>query len=262
MQRIRLIHWKADEAEERAAMLQGFGYAVDSGPLTAAGLRGLRADPPDAVVIDLSRAPSLGRDLGLNLRKYAATRHVPLVFAEGVPEKVIRIQELLPDAVYTTWAEMRDALQSAVDNPPADPVAPASTMAGYAGTPLPRKLGIKPGSVVALVSAPKGFEETLGDLPEDVTLTQSARPASEVTLWFPATLEDLKARIEDMVPCAEKGGLWIIWPKKASGIVSDLSQTVVRETGLAAGLVDFKVAAIDATWSGLRFSRRKTSSLG
>ncbi len=75
---------------------------------------------------------------------------------------------------------------------------------------------------------------------------------------FPST--DLKAHLEEMVPAASKGGLWIIWPKKASGVVSDLSQTVVRETGLAAGLVDFKVAAIDATWSGLRFSQRKTRS--
>jgi len=217
------------------------------------------------VVIDLGRLPSQGRDLALNIRKYKATRHVPLVFVAGEspadsaadPAKVARIQELLPDAVYTTWEDIGDALQQAIDNPPAEPVVPASTMAGYSGTPLPKKLGIKPNSVVALVDAPEGFEETLGELPQGATLTKDLLEQPDVILWFNRSRHDLEARLEEMCPLASSGGLWIIWPKKASGVASNLSQTVVRETGLAAGLVDFKVAAIDATWSGLRFTQRK-----
>jgi hypothetical protein len=210
------------------------------------------------VVIDLSRVPSQGRDLGLHLRKYKATRHVPLVFVGGAPAKVTRIRELLPDAVYTTWDDIGTALPAAIENPPADPVVPESTMAGYSGTPLPKKLGIKPNSTVALHGAPAGFEGTLGELPEGVTVTRGPVAVAEVTLWFVTSEEDLVAGIETMFPAAKNGGLWIIWPKKASGVVSDLSQTMVRRTGLNAGLVDFKVAAVDATWSGLRFTQRRT----
>ena len=179
------------------------------------------------------------------------------VFVEGEPEKVARIQELLPDAIYTSWAEIGDSLQQAIANPPAEPVVPDSTMAGYAGAPLPKKLGIKASSVVTLVDAPEGFEETLGLLPAGVTVRRDLPEQPDVILWFNRSSQDLEARLDEMCPLARSGGLWIIWPKKASGIASDLSQTVVRETGLAAGLVDFKVAAIDATWSGLRFTQRK-----
>lgn len=257
MHRVHLIHWNAAEAEERAARLSSADYEVDYEQLSPSGLRQIREDPPSAIVIDLSRLPSQGRDLALNVRKYKATRHVPLVFVEGDPKKVARIQELLPDAVYTTWADIGGALRQAIDNPLAEPVVPDSTMAGYSGTPLPKKLGIKANSAVALVDAPDGFEETLGDLPEGTVLTRGVPDHSSVTLWFTRSREDLDQGIEHMSSFAEKGGLWIIWPKKASGIASDLSQTVVRETGLAAGLVDFKVAAIDATWSGLRFTQRR-----
>ena len=260
MQRVRLIHWKAEEARERAAQLRAAGYAVEYVPLSATGLRALRGDPPSAVVIDLSRVPSQGRDLGLNLRKYKATRRVPLVFVGGAPEKVARVRELLPDAFYTTWDDIGSALPAAISNPPTDPVVPESTMAGYSGTPLPKKLGIKPGSTVALDGAPAGFEDTLGKLPEGVIVTREPGSAAEVTLWFVTSREYLETHIVGMFPAAKNGGLWIIWPKKASGVVSDLSQTVVRKTGLASGLVDFKVAAIDATWSGLRFSQRKAPS--
>ena len=260
MLRVRLIQWRVAEVHEQAARIQSAGYAVECAPLTPEGLRALRENPPGAIVIDLSRAPAQGRDLGLNLRKYKATRHVPIVFVNGAPEKVARVQGLLPDAVYTSWDDVGDALRSATSSPPANPVVPDSTMAGYAGTPLPKKLGIKPHSTLALEGAPAGFERALGDLPEGVDVSRSPGAPAQVTLWFVASQQDLKARIEGMFPAARNGGLWIIWPKKTSGIVSDLSQSIVRETGLAAGLVDFKVAAIDETWSGLRFSQRKARS--
>jgi hypothetical protein len=224
----------------------------------------MRGDPPDAVVIDLGRLPSQGRDVAVGLRSYKDTRHVPLVFVGGQPKKVAGVRELLPDAVYTSWEEIVAALQQAIAAPPADPVVPTSTMTGYSGTPLPKKLGIKTGSVVGLVDAPEGFEVTLGDLPEGTVVIRLPEGAGsslsrppDVTLWFATRRADLDSRMAGMCSLAERGGLWIIWPKKASGVVSDLSQAVVRETGLAAGLVDFKVCAVDATWSGLRFTRRK-----
>ena len=257
MRWIRLIHWNAGEAEERAERLRSAGYEVVHETLDAAGLRALREEPPGAVVIDLGRLPSHGRDVALGIRKYKSTRHVPLVFVAGAPEKVARIRELLPDAVYTGWDQIRDSLEDAIAHPPVDPVVPRSLLEGYSGTPLPKKLGIKASSVVALVGAPEGFEETLGELPEGVVLRRRARGQPDVTLWFVRSRRDLQRGIERMGDFASKGGLWIVWPKKSSGVASDLSQAAVREVGLAAGLVDYKVCAIDATWSGLCFTRRK-----
>jgi response regulator RpfG family c-di-GMP phosphodiesterase len=141
---VRLIHWNAAEAEERADELRSAGYDVVCDPLDQAGLRALRENPPSAVVIDLSRLPSQGRDVALGIRKYKVTRHVPLVFVGGDPEKVARIKELLPDAVYTTWNRIRNSLKRAISNPPQDPVVPDSVMAPTRARRCPRSLASSP----------------------------------------------------------------------------------------------------------------------
>lgn len=256
--RIRLIHWNAVEAKERAESLRAAGYDVVCEAFGPDGLRALRQELPAAVVIDLGRLPAQGRDVGLALRHAKATRHVPLVFVAGDPEKVARIQEHLPDAVYTTWNRIRASLKRAIANPPADPVVPESVFAGYSGTPLPKKLGIKENSVIILAGAPPGFEKTLGDLPAGVTLRRQARGRCDLLVWFSKSRKDLERRVNRMGALAGRSGLWIVWPKKASGIPTDLTQTVVRGIGLAAGLVDYKISAIDAIWTGLRFTRRKS----
>lgn len=248
------------ESAARAAKLRDAGYAVACGaPDGPAALKQITTDAPDAVVIDLGRLPSHGREVALFLRRTKATRHVPLVFVEGDEEKVVRIKELLPDAVYTSWARIRSALQRAIAKAPAEPVVPG-TMAGYAGTPLPKKLGIKPGASVALIGAPAGFIETLGLLPDGVTLRNQARGRCDLVIWFAKSLAELQRRIDRVAGFSGNGGLWIAWPKKASGTATDLTQAVVRRAGLAAGLVDYKIAAIDDTWSGLKFARRKETS--
>ena len=117
------------------------------------------------LVIDLGRLPSHGRDVGVSMRQTRATRGIPLVFVDGDPEKVEPIRQLLPDAVYTDWPNIQPALRHAIANPPSQPVVLKSSLAGYSGTPLPRKLGIKPGYAVALPGAPDDFETTLGELP-------------------------------------------------------------------------------------------------
>jgi hypothetical protein len=132
----------------------------------------------------------------------------------------------------------------------------AST-AGYSGTPLPKKLGIRPGARLGLIGAPDGFAVTLGPLPEGVLLRRSARgPLDLVVAFFVerAALERRLLGLRDALDPA--GGLWIAWPKRASGVATDLSENVVRELGLAAGLVDNKVCAIDEVWSGLRLVYR------
>jgi hypothetical protein len=256
--RIRLIHWNANEARARVARLRTAGYQVTGGPLDADGLRGLKASPPDAVVIDLTRLPGQGRDVALALRKARATRRLPLVFVEGDRDKVDGIRRQLPDAVYASWRGIRGALKRAIAAPPADPAVPESGLAGYSGTPLPKKLGIKRDAVVVLLGAPPDFLKTLGPLPDGVTIRRQARGRADLILWFTRSRADLDRRIARLGGLLGPGdGLWIIWPKKASGVTTDVTQTVVRETGLASGLVDYKICAVDATWSGLKFARRK-----
>jgi hypothetical protein len=260
MHRVCLIHWKAEEAEEKIAKLRAAGYEVDYGETNQVALRVWRNNPPAAFIIDLSRLPLQGRDVGMALRGYKNTRHTPLVFVEGEPEKIERIKVNLPDAVYTSWSRIRGSLKTAITKPLAKPVVPASNLAGYSGTPLPKKLGVKPNSNVALLGAPKDFEKTLGELPEGVKLKKRADRACDLIIWFVRMRAELFDRIKEMAELtgdAGASGLWIAWPKRASGVASDMTETVVRETGLASGLVDYKICAIDATWSGLKFAKRK-----
>ena len=258
MQRIRLIHWKIEEAEERAASLREMGFEVTCELFSPKILRDLREHPPAAVVIDLTRLPAQGRDVGIAVRHYRTTRHVPIVFVDGEPDKVARIRERIPDAVYTPWGEIPKAIKQAITHPPKDPVAPKSLLEGYSGTPLIKKLGIKPHSTVALIDPPNNFDTTLGELPEDVKIIQGFDKQCDLTIWFNRSLEELQRRIREIAEQIGKDGLWIVWPKKTSRMASDLSQTVVRKTGLSSGLVDYKVCSVDETWSGLKFTRRKS----
>jgi len=254
--RVRLIHWKPAEASERAAVLKKAGFIVNSEKFGPASFKEMRENPPDVVVIDLSRIPSHGRDVGLGIRRYKDTRRVPLVFVEGDPDKVKRIRDLLPDAVYTTWDGINDALEQAISHPPKVPVVPSSAMAGYEGAPLPKKLGIGPNVVVYLIDAPEGFEKTAARWPEGVSFVRKAPEKNDLVMWFVRSRKALEQRIEKVKPSIGKGGLWIAWPKKASGVASDLTQVVVRKVGLESGLVDYKVCSIDRTWSGLKFAVR------
>ncbi len=258
--RVRLIHFKIAEGEDKAALLREAGYRVAFEPLDPGLLKRLKDNPPDAVVIDLSRVPSQGRDVGVAMRHWKKTRHVPLVFVGGDPARVARIKQLVPDAEYTTWSRIRSVLKRAIARPPKEPVKTASVLAGYSGTPLPKKLGIKPDFTVGLVGAPQGFEQTLGRLPERVTLRRQPRASCDLVIWFATSQRDLERRVRRMANLAGAGGLWIAWPKQASGVRTDLTQDAVRRAGLDHGLVDYKICAIDGTWSGLKFAQRKGKS--
>ena len=127
-------------------------------------------------------------------------------------------------------------------------------MAGYSGTPLPQKLGIKPGARFALVRAPMGSNASSNPLPEGVRLRTQARGAQDVVLFFATRRAELERRFDSLArTIAPAGGLWIAWPKRTACVATDLREGIVRELGLAHGLVDNKVCAVDDTWSGLRF---------
>jgi len=129
--------------------------------------------------------------------------------------------------------------------------------AGYSGTPLPVKLGIRPGSSVVVVHPPDGFDDVLIPLPADVKVARrlpSGGRRVDVALLFTTSRADLGRRFPAVAAALQPaGGLWVAWPKRASGRPTDLSENMVREVGLAHGLVDNKVCAITDVWSGLRF---------
>jgi Protein of unknown function (DUF3052) len=129
-------------------------------------------------------------------------------------------------------------------------------MAGYSTTPLPKKLGIREGALVVLVSPPPRFAELLGPLPTDarVSTTLPKKERFDVAIVFSTKKKDLETRLKSAVKSlSESGAIWIAWPKKSSGVVTEVDEFFVRAAGLATGLVDNKVCAIDDTWSGLRF---------
>ena len=130
-------------------------------------------------------------------------------------------------------------------------------MAGYSGTSLPQKLGIRAGSRVALVRAPEGFEGALEPMPDGARLRHQARGEHEVVLFFATRLAELERRFDTLARATSyAGGLWIAWPKRTAGVATDLRESIVRDVGLSHGLVDNKVCAVDDTWSGLRFVYR------
>lgn len=131
--------------------------------------------------------------------------------------------------------------------------------AGYSGKPLVEKLGIKPGASVAILNAPAGYARTLGKLPPRLTRRDTARGPLDFVQFFTAEKPALERAFPALARAlAPAGMLWISWPKKASGVPTDLTEDVVRAVGLAHGLVDVKVAAVDDVWSGLKFVRRLT----
>lgn len=255
MKTVRLVHWNEDEGLERQRQLGalGFDVAFDFGD----GLfvsRQIKASPPDAVVIDLSRIPSHGREVAQSLRGTKATRHVPIVFVDGEPEKVTKTKQFIPDATFTTWGRIKTALPKAIASPPKNPVVPDHN---NWGKPTVAKLGVKPGFKVALVSSPRGFADSLKPWPANVKLTARAEKDADIYICFAKSSAELQAHLLSVRDTASRQTLWLAWPKKASGQKTELDGNIVRETGLRAGWVDFKVCAIDATWSGLAFKKRK-----
>ena len=130
-------------------------------------------------------------------------------------------------------------------------------MAGYSGTPLAKKLGIKEGSRIALINAPRDFESELGELPDNVQFIKRPTKSLDIIVLFVLTQRALTRDFAKLAATLTANGMiWIAWPKKTSGVTTDLSEPRVRQIGLDGGLVDVKICAIDDTWSGLKFVYR------
>jgi hypothetical protein len=187
--------------------------------------------------------------IGIALRRQPATRHTPQVFAGGNPDKVERVRGVLHDARYSDWDGLATQLRTAIERPPSDPVVP-DAMAPYAGASLEQKLGLQGSATVRLIKAPREFAD-------QIDAARQSDGQADLVILFARTPAELEAELSPaMQSVAEGGSLWVAWPKGGKGARGDLTQLVVRERGMAAGWVDYKIAALDATWSALRFRKR------
>ena len=187
--------------------------------------------------------------IGIHLRRQPATRHTPQVFAGGEPDKVDRVRAILPDARFADWGGIATQLRTAIERPPGDPVVP-DAMAPYAGAPLEQKLGITGSTRVRLIDAPEDFAQ-------QIEAARETEGDADLVILFARTPAELDEKLASaMTSLAEDGSLWVAWPKGGKGSRGELTQLVVRERGMAAGWVDFKIASLDNTWSALRFRKR------
>ncbi len=254
MIRVQLIHWKADEAAERAERLRSMGYNVehDERPISTATFRAMRADPPDVLVIDLSRLPMNGRDVALQVRMSPRTRAVPIVFVGGLPEKRERVREAVPGGLFTTWEEIGGVIEQAALCPPEVVRAPRSIMEVYHTKPLAVKFGIREGMSVAAIDAPDHFAELLGDLPEGARLVPGRGGSCDMAIWFVADAEELELGIDAVIGRIGAVALWLAWPKKGTRARTAISYHDISRAASERGYSQSKVCSVDDVWSAVR----------
>lgn len=261
---LRLICWNEADAAKRAAELRRAGYRVIADPPEASGgmIRAFRELAPDAVVIDLDRLPSHGRELALGLRASKSTCHLPLVFAGGLAAKVDLVRAALPDAIFAPWdATIADAIERAMTQP-APPRLPSRELPKATGPgTLERKLDIKPQTHFVIVAANRNDDSALAELltavPAGAVQQRRVDATTTLALYLVATRRDLMRTFEQArTGLPPKASLWIVHPKQISALAADFNQDDVREAGLAHGFVDYKVCAVDKDWSALKFARR------
>jgi CheY-like chemotaxis protein len=255
MVRVRLIHWKAAEAAPLLSSLRAAGYKVDYEERPDYHVaQAIRAELPAAVVIDLSRLPSHGREVAMYLRGSAAVRHIPLVFVNGKPEKVDAIREKLPDAIYTSTDRLQASIREAIARAPANPVVPPQMMDRYQARTAAQKLGVQAGSKVALIDPPRDYAAVIGVLPDGALLSEGACRDCEITLWFVRDPVGYQSALPRMRTRAAGGKLWVLWQKQKAGKPRGVTQQLIRESALAVGMVDYKICSVNHTWSGLLFT--------
>jgi hypothetical protein len=263
MQTIKLLSFQSEtEIAEKARTLRRRGLVVDAAPLlrTSAAISEIASLNPVVVVLDLDRLPSHARVIAESLRNSKSARHIPLLFAGGEAAKLDRVRMENPHAAYTSWAQAPEALARLLDPVPQPQAVAPRMLPNYAATPLPRKLGVIASSSaprqVALLAAPDGFVETLGDLPVSVTFSQRVTANTALALCFVRTSAELEAAVELLSTRLPQGAsAWIVHPKQQHK--PGFNQNHVRDAALARGLVDYKVCSVDADWSGLKFAHRK-----
>jgi Protein of unknown function (DUF3052) len=133
-------------------------------------------------------------------------------------------------------------------------------MAGYSGTPLPQKLGLKPNEQVVLINAPRDYAELLGEIPPGIVFSERMKTGARFAHLFSTKRSELQKKLVTLrKQLADDGTLWVSWPKKSAGVPTDVTEDVIRAIALRLGFVDIKVCAVDETWSGLKLMVRRTN---
>lgn len=248
MARVALVHWKEGEQPERLQHIDAAGHQPIRTPTEETPiLRQLRADPPDAVVISLERMPFCGREVAIRLRKSPKTRQVPFLFLGGPADKVATLAAMFADGVFVDeWEVVGEGITDALALDPATLGPPGAKPT----VSLAKKLGVEPGMGVYLVDPPDPLP--VGLLGEGHV--RDELEGSGLTVAFVRDRRALDRAFELHGP-----HLWVAHPKKSTGL-ADFTQDDVRAAGLAAGWVDYKVAAIDETWSGLKFAAERAAT--
>ncbi len=260
MRTVRLFHRRPSEAEPLITELREAGYHVIYHPGTQApSAREIQEAATLAVVIDLSRLPSHGRNVGAWLRGSKTTRQIPLIFVGGEPAKVAAIQKEIPDATYASHARLIGALKRV--KPLKDPVIPKQMMQSDSQRTAAQKLGIREGMRVGLIDPPAEYARVIGTLPEGSVLEEfteaDPRAIGPLTIWFVHDPGEFAASLRTRRMLASTGRLWIVWRKGRS---DGLNGNFVREVALAVGLVDYKICSLDGVWSGMLFAVKKNRS--
>jgi CheY-like chemotaxis protein len=256
---ICLVCWNADLAAERAKLLGNRGFQVTVVSASVSGwITYFRNLALDAVMIDLDKLPSHGREVGTLLRGSKSTRHLPLIFLGGPADKVERIRAELPDASFASWDNPAGFLSKAISTQVAKPIRPTQMMERSHNHDLARKLGIKAGVPVILWGDTHFLADLLSDAAKCIPFRGRLQPRS-LCLCVTRRATDVDAVFGTMTSAYSDGALlWIIHPKKTSRYATDFNQNDVRSMGLSHGWVDFKVCAVDHDWSGLEFARRRS----
>jgi hypothetical protein len=254
---LRLVSW-SEQAPEHVKRLAAAGFRVDATPLDSSRVIGRIAElAPAAVLIDLDRKPSHGKAVGIVLTKAKSTRFIPLVFAGAPAEKAAHIQGDLPGAIFTTWPKAAAAVKRAIANPPVVSAPAKSYMDRWAGRTLAKKLDLKTGTRVALLGAPDGFVEWLGDPPEGIEFQGEISHGVKMVIWFvrsAAELEEFGFITARLIKGVE---FWVMHPKVSGRLRADFNQLDVRRAANELGMIDYKVCSVDENWSALKIGRRK-----
>lgn len=259
MARVRLLHWKREEAEEHFVALRAAGYRVVEydEQYSPALLKNWRESPPSVFVVDLSRLPSQGREIAIALRQSPKTRLIPIVFCQGNDEKIERIRKELPDAFYCSLSGLAAMVRKATAHPPAEPVKPVQMMNRYGSRTVAQKLGISAGSKVLLINPPQDVNKVLSDLPAGAEFVEDDSVSADVTLCFIHGADMLAQMLSSVRKLAAKTKLWILWRKGGSKVKGGVTENMIRDHALPLGLVDYKICAVNEVWSAILFAHKQ-----
>lgn len=259
MARVRLIHWKSAESGPLIDILRKAGHDVEyEEKFTSKLLPVIRAAPPQVFVLDLSRMPSHSRYVAAAFRQSPKTRHVPIVFVDGEPEKVALIRGQFPDALFAALAKVPSTIKAAMKLKPVSPVAPGRLFSYHPRTAA-QKMGIAKNARIGVIDGPRDYERVIGAVADGVEFVEGAQPDCTMLIWFvtdPDTYIEMLPRMRVLLS-KSKLRLWVLWKKGGTTRSGAVTQPLIREAGQEFGLVDYKICAVDKSWSGIALTLKK-----